>query len=255
MDGVRAMSAPGGVPPSYGRFIGEMVFYEGHTLPALCLEPDGRNVSRTTYAALFAAVVKSATATVTIATPGVVSWTAHGLKAGDPFLMRTSGALPTGITANTVYYVLEGTSYTANAFRFSATPGGAAVNTSGSQSGVHTIVHAPHGDGDHSTTFGLPDWRGYVPAGRANLGGTDSGVLNHSTSQGIYGTVPGATGGEQDHTLTTGETPANVAAATNTAGGSGQFIQSVNHSATAANSHNLVQPTRIVAKLAIFAGA
>jgi hypothetical protein len=45
--------------------------------------------------------------------------------------------LPTGITAGTPYYVLA-TGLTSSTFRFAATPGGAAINTSGSQSGTHT---------------------------------------------------------------------------------------------------------------------
>jgi hypothetical protein len=79
------------------------------------------------------------TVTMTIASPGVVSWTAHGLTAGTQIRFQTTGALPTGVTANTTYYVISA-GLTANAFEFSASFGGAAVNTSGAQSGVHTCV-------------------------------------------------------------------------------------------------------------------
>lgn len=79
---------------------------------------------------------QDATVTVTIATPAVVSWTAHGRVAGDTFCFATTGALPTGITAGTTYYVIS-TGLGANSFQFSATSGGSAVNTSGSQSGTH----------------------------------------------------------------------------------------------------------------------
>lgn len=77
-------------------------------------------------------------ATITIASPAVVTLTDHRLVPGQVFRFNTTGALPTGITAGTDYYVLA-TSITADTFRFSATAGGSAVNTSGSQSGVHTI--------------------------------------------------------------------------------------------------------------------
>lgn len=76
--------------------------------------------------------------TMTIASPGVVTRTAHRLVAGDQILFTTDGALPTGVTAGTTYYVIA-TGLTANAFQFSATSGGAAVNTSGTQSGTHTL--------------------------------------------------------------------------------------------------------------------
>lgn len=80
------------------------------------------------------------TVTMTIASPCVVSMTAHGLAADTPISFSTTGALPTGVTAGTTYYVK---SPTADAFNISATAGGAAINTSGSQSGVHSIwVHS-----------------------------------------------------------------------------------------------------------------
>lgn len=82
----------------------------------------------------------NATITVTIATPAVVSWATHGLNEGDPVIFTTSGALPTGITAGTIYYV--GRSPAAGTFNISTSVANAAagtfVATSGTQSGVHT---------------------------------------------------------------------------------------------------------------------
>lgn len=80
----------------------------------------------------------TSTATVTIASPAVVTSTAHGLNAGSKVSFETTGDLPTGIVAGTTYFVIA-TGLTADAFQFSETAGGAAVNTSGAQSGVHTI--------------------------------------------------------------------------------------------------------------------
>lgn len=82
--------------------------------------------------------ISSGDVTITIATPAVVSLTNHGLKANSKFRFETTGALPTGITAGTTYYVIS-TGLTANAFQFSETQGGSAVNTSGTQSGTHSI--------------------------------------------------------------------------------------------------------------------
>ena len=79
----------------------------------------------------------SSTVTLTIASPCVITWTANGLAAGTPISFATTGALPTGIVAGTVYYVLAPT---ANTFNIAATVGGAAINTSGSQSGTHTAT-------------------------------------------------------------------------------------------------------------------
>lgn len=78
------------------------------------------------------------TATVTIASPGVITKVGHGLNAGDQFTFSTTGATPTGLTAGTIYFV-SATGLTADTFQFSTTSGGASVNTSGSQSGTHTL--------------------------------------------------------------------------------------------------------------------
>ncbi len=75
--------------------------------------------------------------TITIATPGVVTWTGHGFSAGKRLRFSTTGALPTGLVAGTSYYLVTPLT---NTFQVSATLGGAAINTTGSQSGVHTCV-------------------------------------------------------------------------------------------------------------------
>jgi len=80
---------------------------------------------------------KRATVTMTVASPCVVSWTGHGLAAGAKVRFSTTGALPTGITAGTVYFVIAA-GLGADVFEISATSGGSAINTSGTQSGVHT---------------------------------------------------------------------------------------------------------------------
>jgi microcystin-dependent protein len=147
-----------GDPPASAT-TGEVSFFAMNTAPTGYLKANGAAVSRTTYAALFAAITKSAVATITIATPGVVTWTSHGLSANDPVRFTTTGALPTGLVANTTYFVV-GASITTNTFQLSATSGGAAIATSGTQSGVQTTIHAPHGVGDGSTTFNVPDFRG-----------------------------------------------------------------------------------------------
>jgi hypothetical protein len=83
-------------------------------------------------------VSKVGTFTVTIATPGVFTKTGHGYAVNDPIVLSTTDTLPTGLTAGTVYYVL--TVPTADTFTVSETVGGAAVNTSVSQSGTHSVT-------------------------------------------------------------------------------------------------------------------
>ena len=76
------------------------------------------------------------TATITIAVPGAVTST---LTLADltPITLQTTGALPTGLTPGTIYYVR--TTGSPTVFNLSTTPTGALITTSGTQSGVHSI--------------------------------------------------------------------------------------------------------------------
>lgn len=87
---------------------------------------------------------RKSTITVTIATPGVVTYTNHNITDGDGIVFTTTGALPTGITSGTIYYARSTGTNTLNLYDTSAhaVSGGATgrVDTSGSQSGVHTAA-------------------------------------------------------------------------------------------------------------------
>src|SRR6266576_3094623 len=76
--------------------------------------------------------------TATIASPCVVTKTAHGLSANDPIAFTSTGLLPTGFPAQgtTVFVNI----IDANTFKFALTSGGADVNTSGTQSGEHHVI-------------------------------------------------------------------------------------------------------------------
>ena len=74
--------------------------------------------------------------TITIASPGVLTLANHGYVAGQPVHLTTTGALPTGLSAGSQYFVLNPTT---NTFNLALTVGGSAINTSGSQSGVHSV--------------------------------------------------------------------------------------------------------------------
>lgn len=91
-------------------------------------------------------------AAISIASPAVVTLANHNLPVGARVIFTTTGALPTGITVYTPYYVIAA-GYAAGAFQISATKGGTAVNASGSQSGSHTVA-AAYGDGD----YGFDQW-------------------------------------------------------------------------------------------------
>jgi hypothetical protein len=153
----------------------------GAVLPSYGLRCDGSSgISSTTYANLFAVLVKYLSgATMTIATPGVVTWTAHGLYVNAPVKFTTTGALPTGLTVGTTYFVIAA-GFGANSFQLSATIGGAAINTTGTQSGTHTAIHAPHGCANDLSTFSVPN----VPVGATTVqSSANEGVFNPGNLQ------------------------------------------------------------------------
>lgn len=80
-------------------------------------------------------------ATITIATPGVVTFSSGAAPAdGQLVFFTTTGALPTGLSAYTRYYVVGAAGATAS---LALTAGGTPIDTTGSQSGVHTANVQP----------------------------------------------------------------------------------------------------------------
>lgn len=105
---------------------------------------------------------------ISVGTPGVVSWNGHGLQAGQPVVFSTTGALPTGLTAGTVYYV-SATGLTADAFSVSATAGGAAIDTTAAGTGTHTVTAPPAGMTDLFYGMAMPGARSGGDATAAHL--------------------------------------------------------------------------------------
>jgi len=75
------------------------------------------------------------TFTVTIASPAVVTSTT-ALSEGDAFTLTTTGSLPTGLVVGTTYYARN---VVGTVFNLSATPSGALINTTGTQTPTHSI--------------------------------------------------------------------------------------------------------------------
>lgn len=90
----------------------------------------------------------TATVTITIAVPGVISWASHpylnanGRADACPVIFTTSGALPTGIVSGTVYWTIPSSIVAGVSFRIASSLAnalaGTAITTSGTQSGTQT---------------------------------------------------------------------------------------------------------------------
>jgi hypothetical protein len=109
----------------------------------------------------------NAAISITVANPGVVTWTAHGFAAGTA-IKFTAGTLPTGLTLNTTYYVCSGATLLTNTFTVAATYAAAIAGT-----GITTTGWA--GSGITGTT---------VPAG--TIQNFKAKVLSYTTN---YGTI------------------------------------------------------------------
>ena len=138
-----------------------------------------QNVSRTTFSRLFA-VMPSVASTITVTVANVINWASHPLSTGHSIQFTTTGVLPTGLTANTVYYVRVLTAGTfelygtlSQAMNITVTTGRVTFTVTGS--GTHTGLVYYYGNGADSTntTFGIPDFRGTVPRGS----GTSNGFI------------------------------------------------------------------------------
>jgi hypothetical protein len=96
---------------------------------------------------------EDATVTMTLASPGVCTHAGTvNLNVIDTVSFTTTGALPTGLTVGTLYWVNY---INATTFNVAATQGGASINLTGSQSGVHTA----HFSRSRATAVTLQDGR------------------------------------------------------------------------------------------------
>ena len=72
--------------------------------------------------------------TISVASPAVITALGSKRELNQPVVFATTGALPSGLLTQTAYFALP---IDDDHFEVAATPGGAAINTSGTQSGEH----------------------------------------------------------------------------------------------------------------------
>ena len=156
---------------------GVSIDYSGVTPPAKWMTEDGSSLLRSSYPVCWANLHSViGTCTISIANPGVVTSVLHPFITGDCIHFTTTGALPTGLSASTGYYVIA---VDGNTFRLATTYAnalaGTAIDTSGTQSGTHTLVWSPWNIAD-STHFYIPDTRGLLTEGHGT--GASAPVYN-----------------------------------------------------------------------------
>jgi hypothetical protein len=169
--------------------------------------PIGTALVCTRYASLAKRCIPAAsvlgTSGTSLGTPtfssGTDLWSlaAHGLVNGDiVHLTNSGGALPTGYTVNTVYYVVNAAT---NTFQLSTSRGGSVVDGTTNGTGTQTVHNK----------FQIPDVRGYAKVGRDNLGGSAANVITSSSTNGANAQSLGGKFGAQTHQLVIGEIPSH----------------------------------------------
>lgn len=101
-----------------------------------------------------------------------------------------------------------------------------------------------YGAGDGSTTFAIPDFRGRVPGGKDDMGGTAASRLTTAGS-GVNGAVLGASGGAQTHTLTNAQLPTSVIGTGGSTIARGATISDL-QTVGSGQAHNNTQPTIVL---------
>ena len=166
---------------------GVSIDYSGITPPAKWMTEDGSSLLRSSYPVCWANLHSViGTCTISIASPGVVTSVLHPFMTGDCIHFTTTGTLPTGLSPSTGYYVIY---VDGNTFRLATTYAdaltGTAINTSGTQSGTHTLVWSPWNIAD-STHFYIPDTRGLLVEGHGVQGYASWAGVNYTGRLGQY---------------------------------------------------------------------
>lgn len=117
-----------------------------------------------------------------------------------------------------------------------ALPSGQAISRT-TYANLFALVGTTYGIGDGSSTFNIPDLRGYMLAGKDDMGGSAANRITAGSSA-IAGNVLGATGGAQVVTLSAAELPAHTHTGSGTTSGqSNDHTHSFSTTTSSAGSH------------------
>lgn len=187
-DYVTNASNPGGavIVTGDGDQVGTIKPWAGLLAPNQYAFAFGQAISRTTYSVLLTAITQSITANCTSG-----SSTLTGIS--------DTSQIPNGAA-------VEASCLAPGTTVLSKTASTVVVSANASSTTSLTAVFFPYGNGDGSTTFNVPDLRGYVIAGRSNMGGVAASNLT-STFFGSNPQAVGAKGGTQSETLLSSNLP------------------------------------------------
>ena len=124
---------------------------------------------------------------ITIASPGVINLTGHGLSQGDCIRFKTTGTLPTGLSAQQHYFVFDATN--PNSFTISTEyPTLAAAieqDLTGTQSGTHSFakVTGRAGDTSFAVVPAAPQERARIPGTKLVFKGEEYVIQSYESEE------------------------------------------------------------------------
>ena len=137
-----------------GNLVSTVLPWSGLVAPAQYAFAYGQELTRATYPDFFAAITSSQTASCTSASPTIT-----GLADTTQIIVGTAVEISCMAAGTTVV---------------SKTLTTATLSNNSTVSATATALFLPWGGGNGTTTFNVPDLRGYNPVGRDNMGGTAS---------------------------------------------------------------------------------
>lgn len=182
-DAITSSTGSGGGSASTGDgdLVGTIKPWAGITAPSQYVFAYGQELSRTTYSSLLTAITLVTTVICTSASntiSGISDTTT--INVGSPV---EGTCIPSGTTV---------VSKTASSVLMS-NPATITINAA--------ATFFPFGNGNGTTTFNVPDLRGYIIAGRDNMGGTSAARLTTTYFGANSPDAQGATGGAQSNTI------------------------------------------------------
>ncbi len=176
-------SSTGPTATGDGDAVGTLKEWAGITAPNQYMFTYGQALNRTTYTPLFQAITSTQAVFCTSGSP-----TLTGLSDTNSFWLGMSvelSCVPAGFTT-----IIAKTSSSVTL----------AVNANASTN-VNAIFF-PWGNGNHSTTFNLPDYRGLIPMGNNIMGGVASANISDANFGATSASSAGALGGAQTSSTT-----------------------------------------------------
>lgn len=179
-----------------GLAVGSVIPWAGFVAPTNYAFTYGQELSRTTYDSLFNKITLSQDVTCT---------------SGSPTLTAVADTSQLNVGA-----AVEGACIPAASTIVSKTVNSVTLNNNALVSTTVSAVFFPFGNGNGTTTFNVPDYRGAYLPGRNNMGGAAGSLIsnpNYTDPNAMYGG-----GGLQTYTLVTANLPPYTPSGTNTNG-------------------------------------